>query len=235
MTRLGPPSAAEYLAIIDTWNAETQRLCSEQPEQAAVRQALLHAEKRTHERGWDGPPEVFTLGRHRGKVHYSRQDEFTSMVRDLPQRPPATLEAIAAIMEAARTEATQGGMTDDLITNRQGAVFQGIGFMFEGWMVLGTDSVAANKYTDALAKEHLLKTHPDRREVRIVSYAARDGYVWDVQRFRRQPDLALPRYTRVLTQDDDDPTAGSVPRSLTRMCNAIASNPVPLASYGEIV
>jgi hypothetical protein len=107
----------------------------------------------------------------------------------------------------------------------------------EAWLVLGggSDSLADRKYIDALARSRQLHSHPDRREMRSVLYAARDGYFWDVQRIRRQPDLALPRFVRVRTQDDDDATAGSVPRSLTRMCNAIANNSVPLASYGEIV
>lgn len=237
MTRPGPPTAAEYLGIIDDWNARTQRLCTDQPKQADVRRLLLAAEKAAHERGWDGPPAVFLLGGHprSNKLHYHHLDEFTDMVIDSPQRPPDVLELLAGALERARVTAAESGLDIDLITGSRGEVFHGIGFMTEGWMVLGTDNTADLKYIDALARSHLLKTHPGRREVRMVTYAGRDGYRWDVQRLRRYPDLALPRFVKVHTQDDDDVTAGSVPRSLTRMCNAIANNPVPLASYGEII
>lgn len=261
MTRPGPPTAAEYLDLIDTWNAETQRLCTEQPEQAGVRHALLAAEKRCHDKGWDGPPDVFYLARHprTGKVRYRRFDKWSTMLVDLAARPRDVLAVLAEVAEMTRAAVShhvypgdldgpvgvvaaalldsfsRGADPDgDLFTGSHD-IFHGIGFTTEAWLVMGGNSLADRKYIDALAQSRQLHSHPDRREIRSVLYAARDGYFWDVQRFRRVPDLALPRFVRVRTQDDEGPTAGSVPRSLTRMCNAIASNPVPLASYGEIV
>lgn len=108
---------AAYLhGVVDTWNAATQRLCDEQPGQGAIRAALLRAEKTAHQGGWDSPPEVFFLGRHprTGKVRHIQAKTFTAMCRDLPQRPPVTLEGIAWSSEMCRNNDIQASHLRDL-------------------------------------------------------------------------------------------------------------------------
>ncbi|EWM19675.1 hypothetical protein KUTG_09979 [Kutzneria sp. 744] len=49
-----------------------------------------------------------------------------------------------------------------------------------------------------------------------------------MMRARRTPTIALPRHCIVFHRDNDYRVIGGVPHALTRICNAIASNPVPI-------
>jgi len=71
--------------------------------------------------------------------------------------------------------------------------------------------------------------------MRDLVYAARDGWVWRVTRYRQPPE-GVPTRSCVATNPENDlHIAGTVPNAMTRMCNAIASNPVPVASTGRAI
>ncbi|HET6285740.1 MAG TPA: hypothetical protein VFG15_03180 [Amycolatopsis sp.] len=241
---------AEYAEKMDAQAARTRKLCTDQPQQQDVRTALLRAEKDIHQHGWDMPPTVFFLQQnlHTGRIRYTEFERFSRLLEELPGRHPDVLDRLADIAEFMRRQAhvpvaeldpavqwlpptfrdmvvkLRANPTADLfdVSGRHWR-FHGVGMAYEGWMVLDVDDA-----TEELARSHKLHSHPERIEVREVHYAARDGWIWEVTRLRRTPSIAVPRHCIALHRDNDYSVVGGIPHSLTRMCNAITSNPVPV-------
>jgi len=244
---------AGYAERIDAQAARTRALCTDQPQQQEVRAALLRAEKEIHQHGWDRPPTVFFLQQNirTGRIRYTEFKRFTRLLVEVPGRHPDVLDLLADIAEILRGQAHRPDAELDLAVQQLPPAFRdmvakfradptadlfdvsdrhwrfhGVGMVFEGWMVLNVDDA-----TEELARHHKLHSHPERIEVREVHYAARDGWFWELTRLRRTPTIALPRHCVALHRDNDDySVTGGIPHSLTRLCNAIASNPVPIVS-----
>lgn len=245
-----------FIEKMDAESARTQKLCTDQPDQAQVRTALLRAEKQIHQEadGWDAPPKVFFLQQNTksGRIRYTEFEKFSAMLVDQPGRPPQILEKLAQVAEFIRAQAQASAdeldprvrdMPPEFRTMMDSARrqpdadlfdvsgahwrFHGVGLATEAWLVLKPDSL-----TNIMAENHQLHAHPERIEIREVYYAARDGWMWEVMRLRRTPTIAVPRHCIVLHHDNDYRVVGTVPDALTRMCNAIASNPVRVAPPG---
>lgn len=237
-----------YIEMMDAAAAETQQLCDAQPEQQAVRTALLRAEKTIHQAGWDAPPELFLLYRHTktGRVRYDRHDVFTRIIINAPMRSADVLDGIALAVEFVRAQAmgsARSPVVDDAPPfirqylrrarmNPRGDLFGGgdlrwrffgIGFVSEAWIVLNMDDT-----TQEAARSHTIYRHPNRIEMRQLYLAARDGWNWEVRRLRRTSTIAVPRHCIATNHDSNTRVVGSIPHALTRMCNAIASNSVPV-------
>jgi hypothetical protein len=247
-----PQTLSHYIELRDAAAARTQKLCTDQPQQAAVRTALLRAEKQVHqEHGWDGPPKVFFLQQHAktGRIRYTEFEKFSLMLVALPGRPTDILAKLASVTEFTRAQAHVAedeldplmrdlppefhAMMERARRNPDADLFDcsgehwhfhGVGVIIEAWMVLDP-----SPETQTMAHNRQLHTHPERIEIRELYYAARDGWMWDLTRLRRTPTIAVPRHCVVLHHDNDHRVVGTVPHALTRMCNAISSNPVRIA------
>lgn len=244
---------SDRIQVMDAAAARTQRLCSDQPLQAEVRRVLLSAEKTLHEDGWDRPPKIFhlQLNDRTGRVRFTEFEKFSRLLIGFPNlRPPDALGVLTRVTEyiRAQVQAPAAGL-DDVIRDLPPEMrvlfmrargnpdadlfggggrdwrFLGVGMAFEGWTVIEHDSSI-----EELARNHRLYTHPDRVEMRQIFYVARDGLSWDVQRLRHAPPGHPSRYCVILNQENNLHLAGSIPHMLSRMCNAIASNPVPVTA-----
>ncbi len=253
----GNPKTAidRYAETMDALAAETQRLCDDQPEQQAVRTTLLRAEKHIHRAGWDQPPQVFHLQRHikTGRMRYIEFEKFSRMIIDMPGLPSEVLGKLAGVVEFIRQQAQAptgelhpalqqlpDAFRDPLSRARRGPDgdlfggetsswrFHGVGFAWESWMILSPD-----ENDRATARQGALHTHPQRIETRQLSYSARDGWNWEVRRLRRTDTIAVPRHCTATNHDSNLRVLGGVPHALTRMCNAIASNTVPVMPTGD--
>jgi hypothetical protein len=250
-----PPSPdSHHLALyqerIDVAEGRLRRLCAEQPELARVRATLIGLEKSVHiTEGWDAAPRLFILCRHEfsGRISHVPAENLTQAIHDWIAHGgisyPKALDLLSVAMERVRHEidpnsADPGPLEHighsprltafldamrsvphaDLFRHGPGQVFHGVGSLMEGWFApVGPDQ----------AERVGLEAVPHRFENRSVFYAARDGFMWEVIRFRRRADgVTLPRHCRVY--DPDDPLGGTITEALSRICNALAGNPVPI-------
>lgn len=245
----------KFLDHITEQNVRTEGLCAQHPEMAAVRDLLLATEKDVHVgEGWDSRPRLFLLRRHdhSGRLSTMPLPALNKLMREHDGRPPEALEYFARMFESVRSvvdgdspNALVGGIRggdgqdffqlfrmvrgrrgEDLLSCGSGQTFLGVGFLMEGWMASpapGEDPAFLRK----AAAQHQIHARADRMEMRQIHYSGRDGVTWDVMRVRAVDGFTFPRMVIAHTEDDRWATGG-VPESVSRMCNAIASNPVPI-------
>lgn len=239
-------TVSEFKEDWDAIAARTQQFCADQPPQQEIRTTLLRAEKQIHQNGWDAPPEMFFLQQNTKtmRVRYTKLDTLSHLLVTLPGRSPDALQMIAEFTERLRAQAMASSASplaetvppalrhlafarpDQDLFKGVGPNwrFHGIGFAHEAWLRL-----RATPEDMELIKQHRLYTHPERIEIRQIYYTGRDGWNWQVLRLRRTPTkIVVPRYCVVLNNDNAPQIAGTVPHYLSRLCNAIVSNPVPI-------
>lgn len=253
---------SEFVTFMDSADAASRRLCAEQPDQAAVRSALLALEKDVHRhQGWDSDPQIFQMLRDRwsGEPTLSRWPFATGLIARENARGVETaevLENLASVLEDVRAKIDGRDPVDSDAVGRadlspedyrrvlgigRGAAgadlagtpesrFHGVGLVAECWAALGIGEQEGREIA-GLSERRMVNLHPHRMEVRQVMFSARDGYVWQVWRIRNTPGMALSRYCTALRAEDDLHVNGAITESLTRICNAIANNPVPVVRY----
>jgi len=196
-----------------------------------------------------------------GRVSYTPFDKFTNLIHELcatrGARPPDALEYLADIIEQVRTWVDSGATEptfagkpihsaevaeifagfmsrcrprEDMFSCVPGQEFHGVGFVMEGWQVFAED-LPEEKAVEALADDHRLHTHPRRMESRQIHFFARDGWAWDVIRVRHTDTVKLPRYCIAHNPESDMQFGGVITVAMSRICNGIASNPVPIRQY----
>lgn len=179
--------------------------------------------------GWDGPPTLFFLREH---IHTRRVQRasfpvLTEMLREQSgaSTPAETLIRLAHVTEVMRDrvdgkndptwpEILNVGGSVPWRTGREGDLldagprhrFHGVGFTSAGWM-----------------------GPPDgeRVEAHNAYYAGRDGWAIEVWRIHGNAEVPGARYSIPSTPDGSG-ALGTVPQAMTRLCNAIAANPVPV-------
>lgn len=215
------------------------------------------------EEGWDAPLRVFSLEQHtrNHRINYVPQPQVTGLVRDISEqrdiRPPEVLEMLADAVEHARAQvdgvapSTMPQPADpvlfefvrtkmlsrripggDLVATQPSYRFHGIGLLMEGWFTTADEDTDLPTLMEA-GRQHKIYTLPKRLEVRQIHYSARDGFCWEVMRFRRVPNVALPRFCMAHDPESNFRFDGGIPESMSRMCNAICSTPVPIRRYEE--
>lgn len=241
-----------YNQSTDTHNARTRQLCTEQPDQQPVHTALLHLEKGAETAGWDTDPRLFTLRRHAdtGVLRSVDMPILSEQLRLAPGSTSDVLLGLATAMEFVRAQAelppearkagTEGFVAGvgvepgatlapdaDMLGDSEGWAFLGAGLVTEAWAVLQTGNRADDRAVDAFHAERRLKDHPLRIEARQVFYCGRDGLMWQLERLRATTEVpASPRRTTIHHHDAD--LTGDLPHGLSRLCNAMAGNPVPI-------
>lgn len=231
-------------------DARTRSLCAGRPDLAAVRIALLDVEKTIHRDGWDQPPRMFFVRRHERSGRVSSVS-FPLLSREIQarldrgERPATALAVVAGVTEYMR--AVVDGLADpepadvpvdlrallgrrpgdDLFDCGAGHRFFGIGFATEAWTT-ASEGVEASRVNREMAMQGRLDEHPDRIEVRVVYLYPRDGWAWQVTRLRGTRTAAFPRACIAHEPDSEVHVTGRIPEALSRICNAIASDAVPI-------
>jgi hypothetical protein len=208
--------------------------------------------------GWDAPVRVFVLlrNRHSRRVSALVLRALSDAIMAAPTHKPRALDAFADVAVWLR-QLRDGGDVDaappnadffreaiasiapmrdtgDLFDFGLGQEFHGFGFLMEAWMTNlqfdpdDPEEVALAVRAAELMKSGELSTHPMSIEVRQIEYSARDGWSWAVMRPRRTATIAVPRACYVHTDEDDFRFSGTVIEATTRICNALASNTVPV-------
>src|SRR5688500_675193 len=101
------PDIDYFATVSDSRNAHAQRVCTDRPEQAHVRTALLRFEKEMNQGGWDQRAKVFHLFRNTrsGKVETKVYEDLSAIVGSGESHPADALGRIATIMESIRQAA----------------------------------------------------------------------------------------------------------------------------------
>jgi hypothetical protein len=252
-----PPRFAAYIAGMDELAARTERLCAGQPTQDRVRAALLEAEEVADETGgWGMPPVLFFLRREnstseveveplmvlsrliafasdRPSVALERLADRSEWVRHQVQLPEEQLHSYLRGLDAHEAEwfdHVRRQPVEDLLAFdiQPGWTFHGLGLICENWFAQVPDDPDAATIFYDMARKGMLRRRPDSVLTRRIDYVGRDGWMWEVSRFRPTGDITIPRYCVVRNHDSSAPIFGTVPHALSRMCNAFASNPVPI-------
>lgn len=156
-----------------------------------------------------------------------------------PPEPPRNARYFHEAFRSIAPTRAEGDLFDFGI----GQEFHGFGFLLETWWTSikadldnPEERAVAAEAADLAAKRELYK-HPMRIETRQIEYSGRDGLSWSLQRPRRTAGIAVPRACYVHTNEDDFRLSGTIIEATTRICNAIASNPVPVRKdiTGEIL
>lgn len=253
-------AALDYFrSMMDARVGQAEQIYQVHPELRGTAAALLRLERRMHHLmdGWEMAPNLFYLHRHMrtGRLTAEHSSVFTSMLHHHCRRgyPPATaLAMVAMVVERSRachharvtgvadpdlpplpSEATSvldnlaGALTPDgdMIGCDVGYRLDGIGFATIAYM-----AIANSGAMDAARAGHL-HDHPNRVEMRQVCYMARDGWSFEVSRVHTDGTIEMPRYC-IPTNPDDTDVFGTVPQAVSRLCNALVSNPVPIRPLG---
>lgn len=226
---------------------ETAELCEHDPRAATLCQSLLSAEAEGEKAGWNSKlalPHLFRLESNpdTGDVMLRLFQTFNTQIYTrivaMQASPYQALLPYALAFEHSRREgivlnARIGvGMEappegHDLFGgSEEGFVFTGIGMRAESWKVTAT---ADDKDTQAAARAGKLDEHPERQDVRNVRFVHRDGTVWTIERVRGE---AVPEVL-VVRQGDEMWPQGQIMNVLSRMCNAVAGNDVPIIAPAE--
>ena len=242
-----------FRTLMDARAAAAERNYQVYPELSGTAAALLRMERLMHKDGWEMAPHLFFLRRHMrsGRVDGRVSTRLTSVLHHhcaLGAPPAQALTAVAEICQYGRDYVDHhvGGMdnTDlpplspssatlldnllralpsdgDMLDCGTGHRFDGVGFATIAY------ATAANPDAMNAARVGLLHAHPDRVEVRQICYMARDGWSFEVVRARSDGEVRMPRYCIPANPDDTD-VVGTVPQAVSRLCNALVGNPVPI-------
>lgn len=249
-------AALDYFrSIMDARAEQAEQAYQVHPELRGTAATLLRLERHMHRAmgGWEMAPHLFFLRRHMrsGRLVAEHSSAFTAMLHHhcMQGDPPAVaLAMVALVAERSRAHyhARATGVADpdlpalapeavaaldkliralppggDMIGCDIGYRFDGVGFATIAYMAVA-DSDAMHA-----ARDGRLHDHPDRTEMRQICYMARDGWSFEVSRVRTRGEVEMPRYC-IPTNPDDTDVTGTVPQAVSRLCNALANNPVPI-------
>lgn len=221
--------------ILEQRTQGAQRTYQELPTLRATADTLLREEKRLHvQGGWDAAPTLFFLREHvrSGWLRHVGFSMLTGLLHQSTVAPPEALARLAHTTELIRRRANgeydpswpamlepplpwATGPGEDLYPC-------GCGYRFHG---LGFTSIGTGRSLDGPGPMPLTVHH--------LYYVGRDGWAFEVWRTRATGGVPGGRYCVPSLPDGIDNTGGTVPESLTRLCNAIAANPVPVRRYAE--
>lgn len=105
--------------------------------------------------------------------------------------------------------------------------FLGFGMRHEAFGLLASKSDGElQRYAD----EHRIHQHPQRVEMRLVTFVGSDGLLWWMQRLRgERPVVAL------YMPEGDMRQGGLVVNALSRMVNAVSANTIPVWELGPSI
>lgn len=154
--------------------------------QASLERTLVEIEGHIDQLGWDRPVAVFALART-----LAVRDTDPEVARLLP--PEALQEAQAnpmALTAVLQEELPAASTLEELL----GALawpehVEGAAVCAESTVVPAEVEQQALSLADAQQRDELLRTHPERQDVRILAAVLRSGESWCVMRVRGQDEL----------------------------------------------
>lgn len=158
-----------------------------------------------------------TAGVFEDYVDALRTGKPLSGIAEFDEEALAAFQLDAAITECMLREAGEAG--DDLqVAQSPGYTLYGLGMAAVAWTMQSNDPLAKKLFL-----EHRLHEYEHRGEGRIVYCVGRDGILWVVRRERDGVPIAL-----AYLPESDGGHAGSIVNGLSRLLNAMCSNPVPI-------
>lgn len=209
-----------------------------------IAEALLGMERLSHDAGWGSPPRLFTLEGDTAspEVECHALDTLTGTLRDLLQRSGTSMGSAMLVLAEASETLRAAGMppnqnrrtmpegvepcepdSDLFAPPREGWRVYGVGLLTESWKVEDQFRRGVGFWA---AQRGALDQHPARLETRQVFLVGRDGLVWQVDRIRdHEPEITVtdPR--------SPERPVGRVMNALSRVCNSIAGERVPIIPF----
>lgn len=186
--------------IEDEILAKSEVLCSHSLFARNIRDAVATLERQAHATGWDGPDSnlrVFRMDFNPDTEAVVTEwcDVFTNMIRFVCEEQDAPVGVAVQVwgkhFERMRREIETGTLPEglhwpkpelgeDLVpsTLDEPWKFHGFGLRTEAWMI------QADPATYRPAAPYSFSTHPDRIELRTITYFGRDGLLWISRRER---------------------------------------------------
>lgn len=157
------------------------------------------------------------VGQFEAYVDALRTGKPLSGIAEFDEETLAEFQMDAAVTECMLREAGEAG--EDLQAGQSpGFTLFGLGMSAVAWASRTKDPVAKKLFL-----EHRLDEYEHREEDRIVYFIGRDGILWVVRRERDGVPLAL-----AFLPDSERGHVGSIVNGLSRLLNAMVSNPVPI-------
>lgn len=234
-------SPGSYVRVDAAAEAATARRCDTDPNFLGIYRMLEKVEGDAHRRQWNHPDNTGTLfqviraPRPRTDVALNAvaaagvgaswlQGGFERFCRTRDGNVGAALLDVAVVCEYLRKEADK----DDYHGDLEGAPLEGfetygIGLLNEVWAVEQQAASGAEAEAIVRARGRRPTDHPNRQEMRMLWLAGRDGIMWHAVR-RRGEQL---RIAAELPDSDEPHQVGDIVHALSRITNALVSNPVP--------